>query len=71
MSCDVVIWAIKVTIKMNVYIQLSLKYVVDLWVCVLKYVSKRYKWKFGIKYATYCFFYLNIIYIFVAKIEQY
>ena len=59
---------------MNVYIQLSLKYVVDLfhlWVCVLKYVSKRYKWKFGIKYATYCFFYLNIIYIFVAKIEQY
>ena len=39
--------------------------------CILKYVSKRYKWKFGIKYATYCFFYLNIIYIFVAKIEQY
>lgn len=30
MSCDVVISAIKVTIKMNVYIQLSLKYVVDL-----------------------------------------
>ena len=30
MSCDVVILSIKVTIKMNVYIQLSLKYVVDL-----------------------------------------
>ena len=27
---DVVIWVIKVTVKMNVYIQLSLKYVVDL-----------------------------------------
>lgn len=30
---------------------------------MLKYVAKRYKWKYGIKYATYCFFYLNIIYI--------
>ena len=38
---------------------------------MLKYIAKRYKWKYSIKYATYCFFYLNIIYIFVAKIEQY
>ena len=38
---------------------------------MLKYVAKRYKWKYGIKYATYCFSYLNIIYIFVAKKERY
>lgn len=37
---------------------------------MLKYVAKRYKWKYGIKYATYCFSYLNIIYIFVAKKER-
>lgn len=23
---------------------------------MLKYIAKRYKWKYGIKYATYCFF---------------
>lgn len=38
---------------------------------MLKYIAKRYKWKYGIKYATYCFFYLNIIYIFVAEKERY
>ena len=38
---------------------------------MLKYIAKRYKWKYGIKYATYCFFYLNIIYIFVPEKEQY
>lgn len=27
---------------------------------MLKYIAKRYKWKYGIKYATYCFFYLNM-----------
>ena len=30
---------------------------------MLKYIAKRYKWKYGIKYATYSFIYLNIIYI--------
>ena len=38
---------------------------------MLKYIAKRYKWKYGIKYATYCFFYLNIIYIFVAEKDRY
>ncbi len=38
---------------------------------MLKYIAKRYKWKYGIKYATYCFFYLNIIYIFVPEKERY
>ena len=37
---------------------------------MLKYIAKRYKWKYGIKYATYCFFYLNIIYIFVPEKER-
>lgn len=38
---------------------------------MLKYIAKRYKWKYGIKYATYSFIYLNIIYIFVDKIKRY
>ena len=38
---------------------------------MLKYIAKRYKWKYGIKYATYCFFYLNIRYIFVPEKELY
>ena len=38
---------------------------------MLKYIEKRYKWKYGIKYTTYSFIYLNIIYIFVDKIKRY
>ncbi len=37
----------------------------------VKYVSKRHLRKFGIKNETFCFFYLTIIIIFVAKLKNF